>query len=224
MDANWFDGVRRDGAARWMQRSEEGQRWQFQESYRCLPCEEADVHQRADERHTTGWAGEGASPFPAYVAMPTAPAGQSNFEDRTRSFDALVKSGLASTSTGTIESDSSWGGSKTKLAVKIYNLTEQGQKAFVKSPDGNPYGNDFCYGTPAVSEVTQFTEPSAAFGATMSSVAYTYHVNDQAGWATNPAMVEAFPILKQATGDKLEGKTTVVLTNNGWVDSRGSKF
>ena len=167
---------------------------------------------------------KGASPFPAYVAMPTAPAGQSNFEDRTRSFDALVKSGLASTSTGTIESDSSWGGSKTKLAVKIYNLTEQGQKAFVKSPDGNPYGNDFCYGTPAVSEVTQFTEPSAAFGATMSSVAYTYHVNDQAGWATNPAMVEAFPILKQATGDKLEGKTTVVLTNNGWVDSRGSKF
>ncbi|MBE2994242.1 hypothetical protein IFR23_19820 [Sphingomonas sp. CFBP 13603] len=164
------------------------------------------------------------TPYPAYVAMPTASAGQSNFEDRIRSFDALVKAGLASTSTGTIDTKGSWGSADEKLAVKIYNLTEDGKKAFVKSPDGNPYGSEFCYGTPVVDEVTQFTEPSDAFGAMFSSVAYTYHVKDQASWATNPAMIEAFPSLKQATGDKLEGKTTVVLTNNGWVDNRDRKF
>ncbi|WP_242187179.1 hypothetical protein [Sphingomonas sp. CARO-RG-8B-R24-01] len=165
-----------------------------------------------------------ASSFPAYVAMPTAPAGQALFAMNTKSFDAMVKSGLATTSTGTIESNRTWDGSSKKLPVKIYNLTDQGQKAFVKSADGNPYGSKLCYGTPAVSEVTQFTEPGAAFGATVSSVAYTYHVKDKAGWATNPAMVEAFPALKQTAGDTLEGKTEVVLTNNGWVDGRGSKF
>ena len=168
--------------------------------------------------------GRDASPFPAYVPMPTAPVGQALFAMNTKMFDALVRGGLLRASTGTIDFKSDWGTSNPRLPVRVYNLTDQGQKAFVKATDGNPYSNRFCYGTPAVNEVTQFTEPSAAFGATVSSVAYTYHVKDQAGWATNPAMVEAYPILKQATGDALEGKTDLVLTNNGWVDGRGSKF
>ena len=167
-----------------------------------------------------------AGAYPAYVATPTAPAGQQLFALNTRQFDALVKAGLLTARTGTIGFRDTWSMSQDtkKLAVKIYDLTDAGRKALTKPADGGPFGNKFCYGTGQVDEVTQFTEPSPAFGATVSSASYTYHVKDQAGWAGDPTVQEAFPILKQATGDKLQGKTELVLTNNGWVDARGSKL
>ena len=111
-----------------------------------------------------------------------------------------------------------------KLTAKIYDLTDAGREALTKPVDGGSFGDKFCYGTAQVDEVTQFTEPSPAFGATVSSASYTFHVKDQASWAADPTVQEAFPILKQATGDKLQGKTDLVLTNNGWVDGRGSRL
>lgn len=164
--------------------------------------------------------------YPAYVMMPTAPAGQELFQMQTRQFDALVKAGLLSARNDTISYHDSWSMSSDtkKLAAKVYDLTDTGRKALSKSADGGPFGDKFCYGTAQVDEVTQFTEPSPALGATVSSASYTYHVKDQAGWASDLTVQEAFPILKKATGDKLEGKTQLVLTNNGWVDARGAKL
>lgn len=169
---------------------------------------------------------KGRGAFPAYLPTPTRPAGQQLFQMQSKPFDALVKAGLLTARSGSIDYRNTWSMSQdsSKLAVKIYDLTDAGRKALSKAADGGPFGEKFCYGTAEVDEVTQFTEPSPAFGATVSSAAYTYHVKDQAGWASDPTVQEAFPSLKRATGDKLEGKTNLVLTNNGWVDGRGAKL
>lgn len=159
------------------------------------------------------------SVYPAYVAISSDAA-------NSQQLDALVSAGLLSSKTGTIPGDLTWNGaSGPPKPVKIYDLTDKGRKA-ISQPGDQATGRNqqFCYGTPKVEEITQFTEPSSAMGMTVSAVAYTYHLKDQADWATNPAVQEAIPSLKQTTSDKAEGKTEVVLTNNGWIDARGSKL
>lgn len=161
--------------------------------------------------------------FPAFLATTTDPMRRSTFDRDAKPFEALVKAGLltakpASITTGTIV------GKDIKLAVREYDLTDAGRKAVRKTAPSRFAGDEICYGTAAVKEVTQFTEPASAFGMTMSSVNYTYQVKDRAPWSSDPAVVDAFPDLRDTAGDALQGRTDVVLTNNGWVDSRGQRM
>ena len=136
-----------------------------------------------------------------------------SFGNGAEYIDALVTVGLLKMKTGTVSVEGF--GGKKDTAVKIYELTDAGTKAFSK-PDPEARGK-FCYGTPQVDEVTQFTEPAAMFGMTVSQVNFTYHIENQADWANSPVLQKAYPNLKKNVGKSLTGKATLLLTNNGWV-------
>ncbi|AYJ87427.1 hypothetical protein D3Y57_17700 [Sphingomonas paeninsulae] len=149
----------------------------------------------------------------------------------TAPFDLFASAGLLNTKTGTIDiTRPKFTGPPTRqtLAVRIYDLTAMGQKA-LRHPDAQPnavfgpLGDQFCYGTPQVDAITRFTEPSPVMGTTVSSVRYRYRLKDKADWATLPSMIAAFPILAKTTAaDGAEGRTTLVLTSSGWVDTRSN--
>lgn len=165
----------------------------------------------------------GGVAYPAYLAKPTGPAGQQLFDMGAKRFEALVKAGLLSSKDASIPVKDMFSGDAKPIAVKEYDLTDAGNKAFSKG-DGSRFDQKFCYGTAEVTEVTQYTEPSSALGATMSEVSYDYRIKDPAEWASDPAVLDAFPVLKSTSGDALHAKTSVVLMNDGWVDGRDSKM
>lgn len=180
------------------------------------------------QTYTTPWDTIGresdASGYPAFLAKPTAPAGQSLFDMGAKPFEALVKAGLLSSKDASIEVKDMWSGDPKPVAVKEYDLTDEGRKAFDNGGDKALFGHQFCYGTAEVAEVTQYSEPTSAMGATVSEVSYTYRVKDRPKWASDPAMLDTFGALKSTAGDTLHARTTVVLMNDGWADARDSKM
>jgi len=121
-------------------------------------------------------------------------------------FDALVKAGLLTSTSGQI---------KPRLGPagpgKTYSLTATGKKAL---KDKN--GTTFCAGHWQVKEITNFTEPGKAIdGATRSTVQFTYAAADVPKW-TQAAIEAGYPNLKQEIGTPGKGRADLVLTNNGW--------
>ncbi|TAL72881.1 MAG: hypothetical protein EPN79_02240 [Burkholderiaceae bacterium] len=121
-------------------------------------------------------------------------------------FDALVKAGLLTVTTGKVKP--MFG---PESAGKIYSLTTEGETA-QPSKDGL----SFCAGHWHVKEVTDFTAPSKGFnGATFSTVQFTYTASDVPSWVS--AAVDAgFPNLKQTNGSPGKAKADVTQTDNGW--------
>ncbi len=177
-------------------------------------------------------AGEsrGYTALPLYYEVPTrAGATQDLFKGRTRQVDALVAADLMQSRDAKIPQRGMFGEDKRMIKVLAYDLTDKGRQALAKPSKGpadafRSARNQLCYGTPEVVEITQFTEPADALGMSVSRVAYTYRLKDKAAWATNPAMVEAFPILKRTTGNTVEDKADVILTNKGWVHARDARL
>lgn len=177
-------------------------------------------------------AGEnrGYAALPIYYPMPSQPGrSQELFRRQTQQADALVSAGLMEAKDATIPQRGMFADDNRDIKVKAYDLTDTGRQALAKPDDGSQSAfrssrNRLCYGTPEVPEITQFTEPADAMGVSVSRVAYTYRLKDKADWATNAAMLEAFPALKRTTEDKVEDKADVVLTNKGWVHARDAKL
>jgi hypothetical protein len=175
-------------------------------------------------------AGEPDGGFPRYVdARPAAhPARVEAQAKEAAPFEALAQSGLLSASDTEIEVRAGFFGDGTaKVPVKAYQLTEKGKAAV--SMDGQKTAfsvpsPQFCYGVPTIDEIVQFTEPGEMMGVKVSQVAYRYHLKDLPDWAKNAVMQSAFPQLKKNVADSLEGKTAVVLTNDGWVHERAAKL
>lgn len=122
-------------------------------------------------------------------------------------FDALVKAGLLTVTTGQVQ-DAIF---HKPVPGKTYALTPAGEKA-LRSKDGLA----FCAGHWQVKEVTNFTEPGKAFtGATMSEVQFTYEAADVPQWV-QAAVSAGFPNLKETIGTPGKGRADLTLTNNGW--------
>lgn len=122
-------------------------------------------------------------------------------------FDALVKSGLLTVTTGEVK-DAIF---HKSVPGRTYTLTTAGEKAL---RDKN--GLAFCAGHWQVKEVTNFTEPGKAMdGATRSTVQFTYAAADVPSW-TAAAISAGFPYLKQTLDAPGKGRADLVLTNNGW--------
>lgn len=122
-------------------------------------------------------------------------------------FDALVKAGLLTVTTGEVK-DAFF---HKPVPGKTYALTPAGEKAL-----RDKQSLDFCAGHWQVKEVTNFTEPGKAFtGATMSEVQFTYEAADVPSWVSAAADA-GFPNLKQTVGTPGKGRADLTLTNNGW--------
>ncbi|WP_156382112.1 MULTISPECIES: hypothetical protein [unclassified Aureimonas] len=175
-------------------------------------------------------ANRGYMALPLYYEVPQRPgAAQDLFRRQTRQVNALVAVGLMEVKDSTIPQRGMFAEDSRTIKVKAYDLTDKGRQALAKPGEGSQSTflssrNRLCYGTPDVVEITQFTEPADAMGVSLSRVAYTYRLKDKAAWATNPTMLEAFPVLKRTTGDKVEDKADLVLTNKGWVHARDAKL
>jgi hypothetical protein len=121
-------------------------------------------------------------------------------------FDALVKAGLLTSTTGEVQDIM-----HNPRPGKTYALTPVGQKA-LKSKDYIA----FCAGHWQVKEITNFTEPGKALdGATRSTVQFTYAAADVPQW-TAAAIATGYSDLKQELGTPGKGRADLVLTNNGW--------
>ncbi len=122
-------------------------------------------------------------------------------------FDALVKAGLLTVTTGQVQDPIF----HKPAPGKTYSLTPAGEKAL-----RNKDGLAFCAGHWQVKEVTNFTEPGKAFtGATMSEARFTYEAADVPQWV-KVAADAGFPNLQQTVGTLGKGRADLTLTNNGW--------
>lgn len=117
-----------------------------------------------------------------------------DFGIQEKLFKVYVDSGLMSEMMEEKEDKELFTGKKTTSVVKTYDLTEKG-KEYVK--DGK-----FCFGTPVVSKVISFSEPTAFMDRTVSEVKYTYILKDLPSWFTS-----------QKERNK---KILLYLTDNGW--------
>lgn len=164
--------------------------------------------------------------FPKFVdASSTKSSMQQESRQRQAApFDALVGAGLLSASNTEIGVDSGmFGGRLRQLPVKAYVLTDAGKAAVVTKGEKTQYSEPsyaFCYGTPTVDEVVQFTEPGDIIGIRASQVAYRYHLADVPAWARANAMKAAFPEIKRDLEPTIERKAAVILTNDGWVHEK----
>ncbi|MFT8420512.1 MAG: hypothetical protein ABF665_03170, partial [Gluconacetobacter sp.] len=158
--------------------------------------------------------------FPIYFPVQR---GQSFGGSPTTQVDALVSAGLLKTSTTSVAMPKMFGNDTQSEQVTAYDLTDKGRKASeiaAKVPRDAFFGDAprFCYGTPEIIEIQQFTEPAAVMGVTASHATYTYRLKDKADWTQNPAVQAAFPQIKRDMANAIDGQDDLILTNNGWVE------
>ena len=118
-----------------------------------------------------------------------------------------------------------WGNAKVKDNLQVFDLTEKGKPLYKQNLKVMDEGeqNGFCFGKAKIKEIKQFSEPSEMLGAKISQVSYTYSIEDIPDWARLPKVQSASNDIKKAIESEttpLEGKATLVLTNNGWVHDK----
>lgn len=163
--------------------------------------------------------------FPRYVdATPGRSAiAEKNRQTQLAAFDALVDAGLMTVENRTIRVRHGLFDDQRDLPVRAYSLSEEGRSAISVNSERTTLiraSERFCYGVPTVADIVQFTEPADAMGFKASQVTYRYQLRDLPSWASNEKMLAAFPQLVRDTAESLEGRTAVVLTNDGWVHQR----
>lgn len=144
-------------------------------------------------------------------------------ERKLAQFEALAKAGLLSVEDAVVERKQRWGNATEKVSTKVYTLTDAGQKDYRETESGSALRGKkagFCVGHYRVDEIKRFTEPGTFGPYTMSEVIYTYSPRDVPGWANDSVVREAMPQLERVLQEQQDGKTAMVLTNEGWVHER----
>lgn len=166
--------------------------------------------------------------FPRYVdASPSTSKFTQQSRDRAEApFVALVDAGLLTVKDARIQIKAGlFGDGLKEIPVHAYDLSDAGKKAVVTEGEKAAVSAatpQFCYGTPTVDEILQYTEPGEAMGVKVSQVTYRYHLRDMPAWAGNARLKAAYPELERNTAESLDGKAAVILTNDGWVHERSS--
>ena len=155
--------------------------------------------------------------------------GSYNSDDQARLFDELVVAGFLRSEPVQKQVRKNpfsftFPGSKPEMITisgKRYSITEEGVAA--GDPSSDAIGASFCYGSYEVRDVTNFTEPTAALGQTISTVSYTFAAADIADWARNSELLRGeFPRLVRdlkSLGEPINDQAVLILTRNGWVHS-----
>lgn len=102
-----------------------------------------------------------------------------------------------------------------------YQITEMGKKHFFP-PVAEGFGQRaaFCTGKYSIVTVDNFTEPSDAMGQKVSEVNFRYKVDAPAEWARSQGLRDAYKNVANEIQGDIQGKATLILTNNGWMHER----
>jgi hypothetical protein len=135
--------------------------------------------------------------------------------------DILAQQGLL-TSRTIKEEESKFDG---RVVTKSYDATDKSKPKVIQSKDGKHLYLPYC--KLAFKEVTSYTEPAEGMGAKYSQVNFTYMIETVDDWAKDPANHEQFPEAKAVAaivGKPIEGKMTLILTNEGWRNPKDSSL
>ena len=156
----------------------------------------------------------------ACISTDTAkdPFSLSDSDGKKKRADALVSAGLLSSTAKSVEISQMLGPPKIQAGSE-YQVTSEGKKYFVKSEE-RYQSNSFCTGKLKVISVTSFTEPGAAFGATISKVNFLYTIEDAAPWAKSEELKKADSNFAETVATEIKGRAVLILTNNGWVHEK----
>lgn len=150
----------------------------------------------------------------------SATPGGFSFGDPLSQFDALAAAGFYDKGQDTILAATLFGQGRPQN-VTVYTITKAGQaaSAVAEGPVADMRHRQFCYGMLKVKKIIDYTEPTAAMGSTVSEVRHTTEVQNRAKWSEAPAVLSAFPEIPTSVDEHTQ-TATLVLTNEGWRDSR----
>lgn len=131
------------------------------------------------------------------------------YAHNTKNLNQFIKTGLVSSETVTLEAKTHWGGSQTGTK---YDLTEMGKKYFVE----DSYLSRFCYGNKVLNEIIEYTEPAETGGVKVSTVKYSYIVEDIPDWAKNDYLKNIVKEALNSRDEPIKDETVLYLTNKGW--------
>ena len=143
--------------------------------------------------------------FPGSVKFPAQ--ADPNNENQTRGFDALTDAGMLTRSPAVKQRPLA--GSKQ---VNDYDLSPKGRSAWTPEPTQPGYGN-FCFGSPQVTSVSNYTALDSSEDA--YTVSYQYAV-DLPDWVKTDEMLTAFPSVDRVS-EARSGTANLALNNNVWV-------
>lgn len=99
-----------------------------------------------------------------------------------------------------------------KKVGRLYDLTDKGRKFYKE-------GKGLCFGVPVLVRIENFSVPQVANGQTISNVNYEYTLSDNPEWDFELSKLEK-PMQEYVSsfrGFGIFGKSTLILTNNGWI-------
>lgn len=146
--------------------------------------------------------------------------------DRNRDvpqLDALAAHGLLDVQDVAVERTDILAADGETQQARRYVLTEEGRADLRPKEQGSSFrrsASAFCYGRRDVTAITNYTEPSDAFGERGTSVSYEYEVVDVPPWARSEAVQAAFPQIAERTSGSMSDTDDLVLTNAGWLHNR----
>ncbi|MDO4625802.1 MAG: hypothetical protein Q4A81_00595 [Pasteurellaceae bacterium] len=141
-----------------------------------------------------------------------------NSADRLKYAEAFEKQGLLTKTQKQVEIDEY--GTMKKYDANIYTLTDKA-KSLLKS---GGFNNQLCTGKFVLEQVTNFTQPSDAFGMKISRVMYTAKASELADWAKDQAFLESVSHSKYSTPKlEIDAKMALILTNEGWKNEHMMK-
>ncbi|WP_409523699.1 hypothetical protein [Nitrincola sp. MINF-07-Sa-05] len=139
----------------------------------------------------------------------------------------LVSLGLLEASPTEMESRSIFRGQPAKMeSATRFVLTDLGQQV-TRAPEQHLFssgGTLFCYGDYEVTSVSHFSDPADFMDHKVSQVSFAYKAVRIADWALNSQVLQRH--FSQITRDiqseqaPIEERTTLILTNEGWVHER----
>jgi hypothetical protein len=108
-------------------------------------------------------------------------------------------------------------GSRPPQPVKRYELSADGQKYFQQYPTAIGQSGGFCYGQKEVNSIVKWDELVKQGESSVTSVTYTYRIENLANWTRQPDVEQAFPIIKTTLDQAGTNQTAEAhLTNKGW--------
>lgn len=91
--------------------------------------------------------------------------------------------------------------------ARLYSLTDKGRQNYSGEPK-----YEFCYGSPQVAKIVEYTEPADMFGSHVTRVTFVVGVKDQADWASDQAIQKRYRVVKPDS----QAMAVLELTSEGW--------
>jgi hypothetical protein len=163
--------------------------------------------------------------YPKCILMGSFPVDtpELDLSNMSPALEALKDAGVLTSREKSRRTAGGFFGEKKKTQVlSTYDLTSEGRKSY--DPNAGKGRGGICIGKARVIDIARFTEPADFLGSRISSVTYTFAVENLPPWAHNAAVAKAFHQVEQWNNSPLQASDVVVLTNKGWVHQKMTRM